>query len=486
LPVIKKNFYFEAPAVAEQTEEEVRLFRKDNNNVQVKNFGDATDRPIPKPVRTFEEGFAKYPEILEEISRAGFEKPTPIQSQGWPVVMQGLDMVGIAQTGTGKTLVFLLPGFIHIMGQSTPLERRGGPSVLVLSPTRELALQIQSEVVKYKYKGIKCVCIYGGGDRQEQIAALTQGVEIIVATPGRLDDLTMNGIISLKSVTYLVLDEADRMLDMGFEPQIRKILLDIRPDRQTIMTSATWPPGVRDLAKSYLTDPVHVNVGSLDLAAVHSVTQLVEFMNGSEKKERTKEFIRAMKEDEKVLVFVGRKITADDVASDFLLDDIQCQCIHGNREQYDREQALEDFKTGYVKVLIATDVASRGIDIKDVTFVINYDFPSHVEEYVHRVGRTGRAGRTGTSLTFMTRDDWRNAQELINILTEASQEVPEELIAMAERYQAHRDKIRAEREEGNRLLDRSRRGGRGGRVRGRGGWRGRDGGQSMGVSDNRW
>jgi ATP-dependent RNA helicase DDX43 len=139
-----------------------------------------------------------------------------------------------------------------------------------------------------------------------------------------------------------------------------------------------------------------------------------------------------------------------------------------------------------VKVLIATDVASRGIDIKDVTFVINYDFPSHVEEYVHRVGRTGRAGRTGTSLTFMTRDDWRNAQELINILTEASQEVPEELIAMAERYQAHRDKIRAEREEGNRLLDRSRRGGRGGRVRGRGGWRGRDGGQSMGVSDNRW
>ncbi|XP_062506674.1 probable ATP-dependent RNA helicase DDX43 [Corticium candelabrum] len=505
LAPIAKNFYQEDVIVGALSEEEVAMFRKENNNIKVQNLGNSKDRLIPNPVRTFSEGFGSYSEILDEMEKAGFEKPTPIQCQGWPVVMQGLDMVGIAQTGTGKTLVFLLPGFIHIMGQPVPREKRHGPTVLILSPTRELALQIQSEVEKYQYKGIKCVCIYGGGDRRQQIDALSAGVEIVVATPGRLDDLTMNGVVSLKSVTYLVLDEADRMLDMGFEPQIRKILLDIRPDRQTLMTSATWPPGVRDLAECYLTDPVQINVGSLDLAAVHSVTQLVEFIDGSEKKFRVKQFIRSMQENEKVLVFVGRKTTADDVASDFMLDGICCQCIHGDREQCDREQALDDFKTGVVKVLIATDVASRGIDIKDVTFVVNYDFPSHVEEYVHRVGRTGRAGRTGKSLTFMTREDWRHAQELIDILAEASQEVPDELVAMAERFQAHRNRMRADRDacrdmerrfrgDGDRPRRGGGRGGRGGRggdrrwggQESRGGRRGGRYGRTSEVSDGGW
>lgn len=186
----------------------------------------------------------------------------------------GLDCIGIAQTGTGKTLAFLLPALIHIDNQITPRNERLGPNVLVLSPTRELAIQIEQEVKKINYKGIKSVCVYGGADRREQINMCSNGVEIIIATPGRLYDLIQAGIVNVTSVTYLVMDEADRMLDMGFEPQIMKILLDIRPDRQTVMTSATWPPGVRRLATKYLLEPIQLYVGTLDLRAAKTVNQV--------------------------------------------------------------------------------------------------------------------------------------------------------------------------------------------------------------------
>ena len=255
-----------------------------------------------------------------------------MQKQAWPIALQGLDLIGIAQTGTGKTLAFLLPAFIHIDRQPIPRSERGGPNVLVLSPTRELALQIQSEVNKYNYKGIRCCCVYGGGNRREQINTVEKGVEIIVATPGRLNDLINIGVIDVKSVTYLVLDEADRMLDMGFEPDIRKVLLDIRPDRQTIMTSATWPEGVRRLASQYQKNPMQVFVGSLDLAAVHSVTQNIEILEEEDKKDRLRYYLfNEMKPHDKVIVFVGRKSTADDIASDLALAGVNCQCIHGDR-----------------------------------------------------------------------------------------------------------------------------------------------------------
>ncbi|XP_013418694.1 probable ATP-dependent RNA helicase DDX43 [Lingula anatina] len=453
-PPLKKQFYIEDPAVANMYPEEVAEIRKMNNNITVENYNENADVKIPNPIRTFEEAFSHYPEILDEIEKAGFVKPSPIQCQAWPIALQGIDLIGIAQTGTGKTLAFLLPALIHIDGQSTPRVERGGANVLVLSPTRELALQIESEVKKYNYRGIKCCCVYGGGNRRDQIEIVSSGVEIIIATPGRLNDLIMNGIIDVRSVTYLVLDEADRMLDMGFEPQIMKILLDIRPDRQTIMTSATWPEGVRRLANSYLKDPMLVFVGSLDLAAVHSVTQKVEILADEEKRPRLTEFLtHELGPEDKVIVFVGKKLVADDISSELSLDGVHCQCIHGDREQEDREQALEDLKTGQVQILIATDVASRGLDIIDVTHVFNYDFPRNVEDYVHRVGRTGRAGRTGTSITLVTRGDWRQAQALIDILVEAQQEVPDELIEMAERFSAWKE--RKEREEGGR------RGGRG-------------------------
>ncbi|KAK7865543.1 hypothetical protein R5R35_010087 [Gryllus longicercus] len=476
-PPLIKDFYKEDPEVAGMSSEMAEKIRQENNNIVVSFVFKEGERPIPNPVCTFEQCFATYPDILEEIRKQNFQKPSPIQCQAWPILLRGDDLIGIAQTGTGKTLAFLLPAFIHIDNQPVPRSERGGPNVLIMAPTRELALQIENEVKKYSYRGIKSVCIYGGGSRNQQKAALTKGVEIIIATPGRLNDLVMAGCIDVTTITYLVLDEADRMLDMGFEPQIRKTLLDIRPDRQTVMTSATWPEGVRRLAQSYMCNPLQVFVGSLDLAAVHSVTQQIRIVREEEKAQELYNFLENMEEDDKVIVFVGKKIRADDISSELTLAGVECQSIHGDREQCDREQALDDLKTGKVKILIATDVASRGIDISDITHIFNFDFPRNIEEYVHRVGRTGRAGRTGVSISLITREDWMQARELIAILEEANQEIPEELVNMADRCDAWKEKRASERGTGGR-------GGGGGR----GGWGGGGGGGGgrRGGGRGRW
>ncbi|NXN32160.1 DDX43 helicase, partial [Nycticryphes semicollaris] len=447
LPPVEKNFYEESPRTASLSPEEVELWRKENNNIICDDLKEGEKRCIPNPVCEFEDVFEHYPDIMANLRKVGFQKPTPIQSQAWPIILQGIDLIGIAQTGTGKTLAYLIPGFIHLTSQPISKDQRGGPGMLVLAPTRELALQVEAECSKYTYKGIKSICVYGGGDRKGQIAVVTKGVDIVIATPGRLHDLQMNSFIHLKSITYLarsnhskyprsaqVLDEADRMLDMGFEPQIMKILLDVRPDRQTVMTSATWPDGVRRLARSYLKNPMIVYVGTLDLAAVSTVEQRVLVIAEEEKRAFMQTFINSMKPKDKVIIFVGKKLTADDLASDFGLLGIPVQSLHGNREQCDREQALEDFKTGKVRILVATDLASRGLDVQDITHVFNFDFPRNIEEYVHRVGRTGRASRTGEAVTLLTKKDWRVASELIDILERAHQVVPNELVVMAERY----------------------------------------------------
>lgn len=220
-------------------------------------------------------------------------------------------------------------------------------------------------MAKYQFRGIRAVCLYGGNDRKKQIEVVESGVEIIIATPGRLNDLVAAGYINIESITYLILDEADRMLDMGFEPQIRKLLLDIRDDRQTVMTSATWPSGVRRLASSYMNNPYQVFIGSLDLAATHTVEQRIEIMDEEEKFNRIIRFcLHEMTPTDKAIIFCGRKDRADSLSCDFALKNISCQSIHGNRDQSDREQALADIKSGEVPILIATDVASRGIDIE--------------------------------------------------------------------------------------------------------------------------
>jgi len=422
------------------------------------------------PVTTFEEAYSDYPDIMETIRNQGFEKPSPIQCQIWPYLLMGRDVIGIAQTGTGKTLGFLLPAFIHIEAQPTPRGKRDGANVLIFAPTRELAQQISQEVKKYEYRGIRSVCVYGGGNIGEQLRAIEKGVEIIIATPGRFNHFVEKGSINLSSITYLVLDEADRMLDAGFEYEIRKTLIDIRPDRLTVMTSATWPPDVRRLADKYMVNPATVFVGSLDLAAVHSVTQEIIQVEEEEKQAHLLKFLRSMEKDDKVIVFGGRKSTVTKLSIDLVFEKISCQSIHGDRAQEDREEALQDLRSGEVRILIATDVASRGIDIQDVTHVYNFDFPRDMEEYVHRIGRTGRAGKTGKSISLFTKQDWRKSPELVGIMEEANQDVPEWLKRESIRFKAWKErKAEQEKEFGGRSGGRGGGGGRSGGGRGGGG-----------------
>lgn len=484
-PLIK-NLYHEHESVRSMNRKEADLWRLENNNISV-NFivsevkdiqvrGDPSlvdtsvkEKETPdttplNPITNFHLAFAEYPELLREIEKQGFTKPSPIQAQAWPILLSGRDMIGIAQTGTGKTLAFLLPALIHVDSQPVPRDERVGPNVLILAPTRELALQIKKEADKYNYKGIKSVCIYGGGSRKDQITEVVAGVQIVIATPGRLNDLVDAQVINVEAFTYLVLDEADRMLDMGFEPQIRRSLLEVRPDKQVVMTSATWPFQVRRLAQSYMVDPVQVVVGTLDLSAVHSVNQNVQFLDEDEKFQELVNFLKYKADDDRVIVFCGKKINAVFVASELALLGINFACFYGGLEQCDRERAVSDMQERVVDILIATDVASRGLDIDNVTHVVNYDFPHTMEEYVHRVGRTGRAGKKGTSITYMTRNDWSKAAELIKILEEAQQEVPDELRDMASRFESM--KLRR------------------GNERGRGGGRGRGrGGRNFGCGD---
>ncbi|KAK2083042.1 putative ATP-dependent RNA helicase ddx53 [Saguinus oedipus] len=440
LPSIRKNFYIESKATSSMSEMQVINWRKENGDVTCDDLKSGEKRLIPKPACTFEDSFRQYPDLLKSITRAGFRKPTPVQSQAWPIILQGIDLIGVAQTGTGKTLSYLMPGFIHLDSQPVSREQRNGPGMLVLTPTRELALQVEAESSKYSYKGLKSICICGGRNRQEQIEDISKGVDIIIATPGRLNDLQMNNSVNLRSITYLVMDEADKMLDMGFEPQIRKILLDVRPDRQTVMTSATWPDTVHRLVHSYLKDPMMVYIGTLNLTTANTVKQNIIVTTEKGKRALLQEFIQNLMPNDKVIMFVRQKYIADDLSSDFNIEGVSAEALHGNREQSDRERALEDFKSGNTKVLIATDLIARGLDINDVTHVYNYDFPRNIEEYIHRVGRTGRAGKTGTSVTLITQRDSGMASELIKILERANQSVPEDLVLMAEQYKLNQQK----------------------------------------------
>lgn len=483
LPPLIKDFYIEHDEVKQMTDEEVEKFREDNNNIKVSHFTEGDSFILPKPCPKFEHSFHNHPDIMTVIASQNFVKPSPIQSQSWPILLQGKDLIGIAQTGTGKTLAYLLPGLLSTFHQTTPLQDRPGPSVLILAPTRELAQQIDREAKKYSYKGIKSLCVYGGGDRREQVNLCKDKPEIVIATPGRLNDLINSGIIDMTSCNYLVLDEADRMLDMGFMPQIRRVMCDIRPDRTTVMMSATWPPGVRKIATDFMNDPAQIFVGSLDLAAVSSVSQEIVICEVNEKRKLLYDFIlKTMTETDKAIVFVGRKSVADDISSELALNDIHCQCMHGDRDQRDREAALAELKSGACRLVVATDVASRGLDIDDITYVLNYDFPGNTEEYVHRVGRSGRAGKTGKSITFFTRDDWSQAQDLIDILEKSQCDIPEQLRSMASRFKAWQEKVRAEDEAAGFFGGRRRGGGGGNRGRMRFGGGGGNSDASFGFS----
>ncbi|CCH60356.1 hypothetical protein TBLA_0C05580 [Henningerozyma blattae CBS 6284] len=422
LPAFEKNFYVEHEVVKNRSDEEISKFRKENEMT-------ISGHDIPKPITNFDEaGFPDY--VLNEVKAEGFANPTAIQCQGWPMALSGRDMVGIAATGSGKTLSYCLPGIVHINAQ--PLLAPGdGPIVLVLSPTRELAVQIQKECSKFgKSSRIRNTCVYGGVPKGQQIRDLSRGSEIVIATPGRLIDMLEIGKTNLKRVTYLVLDEADRMLDMGFEPQIRKIVDQIRPDRQTLMWSATWPKEVQNLARDYLNDPIQVQIGSLELAASHTITQLVEVITDFEKRDRMVKHLEVASQDKesKILVFASTKRTCDEITKYLREDGWPALAIHGDKDQRERDWVLAEFREGRSPIMVATDVAARGIDVKGINYVINYDMPGNIEDYVHRIGRTGRAGATGTAISFFTEENKSLGASLISIMREAKQTIPPELL----------------------------------------------------------
>lgn len=436
LVTFTKDFYYQHPDVEKMTPQEVEQFRTQKEMTIVSTgAGDV----CPKPVRTFME--ASFPDYINQaIARAGFQEPSAIQAQGWPIALSGRDMIGISHTGSGKTLAFLLPSIVHINAQEH-LRRGDGPIALVLAPTRELAMQIEVECDKFcKSSNIRTACIYGGAPKGPQMRKLREGVEVVVATPGRLIDLLSMGATNLKRVTYLCLDEADRMLDMGFEDQMRKICSQIRPDRQTLLWSATWPKTIQHLANDLCRErPVHIKIGNEDgLKANTRITQYVEILHESgyaledAKNQKFMGLMRNISTDgRKIIIFTGTKKGADRLCAQMRREHIPALAIHGDKEQSERDWVLREFREGRQPILIATDVAARGLDVKDVKAVVNYDMPKNIEDYVHRIGRTGRAGASGESYTFFSAsEDGKLGRDLVEILEGANQAVPSELRTM--------------------------------------------------------
>jgi len=378
-----------------------------------------------KPYGTFSE--PGFPSELIGITKT-FGKPTPIQSQCWPIILANKDIIGIAETGSGKTLAFALPGLWHVM--ESP--RSNSPVLLVLSPTRELAMQT-TEVIKKagEIAKIKAACLYGGVDKGPQRTALRAGVQAVVATPGRLLDLIQEGECDLSGITFLVLDEADRMLDLGFEKDIRTIIgMTDASQRQTLMFSATWPLAIQNLAKEFMKNAIKVTVGTDTLSANKKINQIVEVIEDDKRDNRLLELLELYhkQKNNKILIFALYKREAARLQQFLTTRKWACLSIHGDQSQNQRTHALQSFVDGKTCLLIATDVASRGLHIPRVEYVINFSFPLTIEDYVHRIGRTGRAGSTGISHTFFTKFDKAHSGALVKVLKDAKQLVPEDLL----------------------------------------------------------
>ncbi|KAF2171169.1 hypothetical protein M409DRAFT_18286 [Zasmidium cellare ATCC 36951] len=435
---IRKNFYSVSVEIAEMDETEVEKLRVELDNITVRG------KEPPKPITKWSQcGFGA--QILDVVREQKFESPTAIQCQALPVLMSGRDTIGIAKTGSGKTLAFILPMFRHIKDQR-PVANLEGPIGLIMAPTRELAVQIHRECKPYlKALNLRAVCAYGGAPIKDQIAELKRGAEVVVCTPGRLIDLLQANagrVTNLRRVSYVVMDEADRMFDMGFEPQITRILGNIRPDRQTVTFSATFPKKMEGLAKKALADPVEILVGGRSVVAAE-ITQVIEVVPEEDKFRRTLALLGDLHEndeDARSLIFVERQETADNIFKHLGKKGYPSVSVHGGREQIDRDQAIIDFKAGHVPIMVATSVAARGLDVKQLKLVINYDCPNHGEDYVHRVGRTGRAGNTGTAVTFVTPEQDRFAPFLVRALDDSKQEVP---VALKEMAETHKQKVKS-------------------------------------------
>jgi len=416
------------------------------------NFEKYDDIPVtpsgrdpPEPVLTFSAP-PLDPHLLGNIELARYKIPTPVQKYSIPIVIGGRDLMACAQTGSGKTGGFLFPilsqAFTHGpspipagQGGGYGRQRKAYPTTLVLAPTRELVSQIYDESRKFAYRSwVRPCVVYGGAEIGPQLRQIERGCDLLVATPGRLVDLIERGRISLCNIKYLVLDEADRMLDMGFEPQIRRIVqgedMPGVENRQTLMFSATFPRDIQMLAQDFLKDYVFLSVGRVGSTS-ENITQKIEYVEDVDKRSVLLDILHTHGDSGLTLIFVETKRMADSL-SDFLLNqDFRANSIHGDRTQREREQALNQFRNRVCPVLVATAVAARGLDIPNVTHVINYDLPTDIDDYVHRIGRTGRAGNTGISTAFFNRGNRTIVRELIELLKEANQEVPQFLETIA-------------------------------------------------------
>jgi ATP-dependent RNA helicase DBP3 len=370
---------------------------------------------------------------------SGFQKPSSIQSAAWPFLLCGRDVVGVAETGSGKTLAFGLPLVVRLGG----LKKKKGIRAVIVAPTRELAIQVFEQLDKLcktaGEKRLKAACIYGGTNKDEQRRSL-KDVNIIVATPGRLKDFMSDGTIDVSKTRYLVLDEADRMLDKGFEDDIKEIVSQMpgSKKRQTAMFTATWPKSIRELAATFMNEPVKITIGRDDtddtgeLRANTRIVQKVEVMDGALKQQRLlqllKEHTAGKKKNDRILVFCLYKKEALRIENFVRSRGLDVAGIHGDMSQSARINSLESFKAGTTTILVATDVAARGLDIPEVKVVINVTFPLTAEDYVHRIGRTGRAGKDGLAITMFTEQDKPLAGALINVLKKAGQDVPDNLL----------------------------------------------------------
>ncbi|XP_008327545.1 ATP-dependent RNA helicase DDX42 isoform X1 [Cynoglossus semilaevis] len=418
-----KNFYDEHEELSSLTGAEVVELRQKLN---LRVSGAAP----PKPCTSFAH-FSFDEQLMHQIRKSEYTQPTPIQCQGVPIAMSGRDMIGIAKTGSGKTAAFIWPMLVHIMDQKE-LEPGEGPIAVIVCPTRELCQQIHAECKRFgKAYSLRSVAVYGGGSMWEQAKALQEGAEIVVCTPGRLIDHVKKKATSLQRVTYLVFDEADRMFDMGFEYQVRSIASHVRPDRQTLLFSATFRKKIERLARDILVDPIRVVQGDIG-EANEDITQVVELLpTGADKWSWLTRRLVEFTSTGSVLIFVTKKANSDELATNLIQEGYSLGLLHGDMDQSERNKVITDFKKKNLPVLVATDVAARGLDIPSIRTVVNYDVARDIDTHTHRIGRTGRAGEKGVAYTLLTNKDHTFAGDLVRNLEGANQAVSKELMDLA-------------------------------------------------------
>jgi ATP-dependent RNA helicase DDX23/PRP28 len=464
----KETTHWSSKPLEQMNERDWRIFREDFN-ITFKGG------KVPNPMRAWSENELLPKEILRAIEKVGYKKPSPIQMASIPIGLLKRDVIGVAETGSGKTCAFVVPMLAHIMGlpKMTDEVAADGPYALVMAPTRELAQQIEQETLKFAhFLGYRVACVVGGQSIEDQGVQLRKGVEIVVGTPGRIIDVIEKRYTVLNQCNYIVLDEADRMIDMGFEPQVTQVMeampsSNLKPIelaeeldnkaidnkqsttsakyRTTYMFSATMPPSVERLARTYLRNPAVVTIGSAGKTS-DLIKQTVIWVNRSEK-ERMLEQILSQHTQTQAIVFVNTKRGVDSCVTACHSMGYSCGSIHGGKSQDAREAALTGFKRGDFDILVATDVAGRGIDVKGIDLVVNYELPALIENYTHRIGRTGRAGRKGTAVSFITSEDQDIMYDLRQLLIESNNEVPPEL----ERQKAA--KIKPQRDAQGRVLE---------------------------------